>query len=535
MAAPVPAGFGLEADPRLERLDDGRLLVGGSPLRIVRLTDPGARLLDGWFAGEPLSQTPSERALARRLLDAAMVHPRPAPGGSVALDDATMVIPVRDDAAGLADLLAALEGSVATVVVDDASRDGDAIAATARRFGARLVVRSVNGGPGEARNSGLAEAATAVVVFADADAVVDPPVLRALLDHLADPSVVAAAPRVQSRPGSGLLAAYEAVHSPLDMGEAGSPVGPDRRVRYVPGAVLAVRADAARRIGGFDGSLRWGEDVDFVWRLLEEGDTVRYVPGAVAWHRPRASWPAWIEQRRRYGASAAALAVLHGTAAAPVRCSSWSALAWGSAVAGRHGVAASTVAARTALMAARLRPVASSTSVAAGGRRPADGRGASASGRLALRLSLRSHGLAGRGLARAVTRAWLPLALVGAVMFRRLRPVVAGAALAPPLVEWLRGCRPAGPAVSAGLRIADDIAYCAGVWEGMAARRNLGAIRPDFSPGLTAQALATVRAPASIASGRNEHQSQGRGRADRAGQPRRGRRPAARSAARSGI
>ena len=280
MTPAAPADFGLEADRSLKRLDGGRLLVGGSPLHILRLSATGARLLAGWLAGEPVGGGRADQALARRLLDSGIVHPRPGPDPSVGLGSVTAVIPVRDDPSGLAETLAALGGSITAVVVDDASVDAPAIAEVARRFGARLLVRPVNGGPGAARNTGLAQVTSPIVVFVDADATIDPPALEALLDHFSDPVVDAVAPRVRSRPGPGLLAAYEAEHSPLDMGGSPSAVGPQRRVHHVPAAVLSVRADTARRAGGFDESMRWGEDVDFVWRLARGGATVRYEPVA---------------------------------------------------------------------------------------------------------------------------------------------------------------------------------------------------------------------------------------------------------------
>ena len=60
-------------------------------------------------------------------------------------------------------------------------------------------------------------------------------------------------------------------HSPLDLGPDEGEVGPDRAVRYVPTAALVVRRSALEEAGGFDPTLRVGEDVDLVWRLVEAG------------------------------------------------------------------------------------------------------------------------------------------------------------------------------------------------------------------------------------------------------------------------
>src|SRR5436189_261531 len=71
-----PAGTQLRADPTLRRLDAGRTLLGGSPLRIVKLSPAGAAIVERWLAGQPLEAGAAPRRLARRLLDGGLVHPR---------------------------------------------------------------------------------------------------------------------------------------------------------------------------------------------------------------------------------------------------------------------------------------------------------------------------------------------------------------------------------------------------------------------------------------------------------------------------
>ena len=420
-------------------------------MRVVRVTEAGADLVDRWLGGEPVGSGPAESALAARLVDAAILHPVAEPAS---LDDVTVVVPVRDDPAGLERLLAGLERSVPVIVSDDGSADPAAVAAAAARHGAALVSRPAGCGPGVARNAGLAEVTTGAVAFVDADATITPEALAVLAGHLADPSVAAAAPRVRSRIDEpGLLAFYESVHSPLDLGPEPSPVGPGRRVRYVPAAALMVRTAAARAVGGFDTSLAWGEDVDFVWRLADAGHVVRYDPAAVAWHRPRPNWSAWFEQRRRYGGSAPELARRHGRSAAAARCSPWSLVVWGAAAAGHPLIATAVAAASGTALARRLRS-----------------RSVPGWPRLALELTVRSHLRAGAGLARALFRAWWPLA-AAAALSPRARRVVAAAAVVPALADWARSPKPAGPATAVGLRMADDLAYGLGLWEAMLSGR----------------------------------------------------------------
>ncbi len=456
-APPAPAGTRLVADAGLRRIDGGRLLVGGSPLRIIRLSARGSAVVDGWLAGSPVGDGGAESALARRLLEAGMVHPVVAPAAAA---DVTVVVPVRDDVDGLRRCLPSVGGHP-VVVVDDGSTDGAAIRQVAEAHGAVVRRRAVSGGPGVARDDAAADLTTPFVAFLDADVEAAPGWIEALAGHFADPAVAAVAPRVRSRPGPTFRERYEEVHSPLDLGDAPSAVGPGGPVAYVPTAALVLRTAAFREVGGFDSALRLGEDVDLVWRLVDAGHTVRYEPTVVVHHEPRESWRAWFAQRHGYGTSAAPLATRHGRKVAPARCSVWSAAVWGAAAARHPFVGAGIAAGTTAALARRLEGVPDPV-------------------REAVRLAGPGHLHAGLGLARAVSRVWWPIAAVGATVRPRLRAPVLAALVVPAAREWLGGRRPADPVRSIAVRVLDDMAYGSGVWRGMARERSLAAIAPEL-------------------------------------------------------
>jgi mycofactocin glycosyltransferase len=436
----------LVADPATRGWAGGRVLAGGAPLRVLRLSGAGARVVGGWWRGDPVA--PAHRALARRLVRAGLAHPRYAEG-PLGPAQVTVVVPVRDHPL---DGTAAV-GPVAAVVVVD---DGSAVPVP------RAAVRhDTPRGPGAARNAGWARAGTDLVAFLDADVVPEPGWLGPLLPHFADPEVVAVAPRVRSAPGAGALARYERCRSSLDLGDTPAPVRPGGRVGYVPSAALVVRVSALRAHGGFDERLRFGEDVDLVWRFVAAGAQVRYEPASVVRHAPRGRVAGFLRQRFDYGTSAAPLGLRHGRAVAPVRMSVWSALAWSAVAVGRPAAGLAVAAATAALLPRRLRGV----GVPAGA---------------SLRFAALGHLGAGRLLADAVTRAWWPVAVPALAASRRGRRLLA-LALGRHLLDWWRQRPPLDPVRWLALRVADDLAYGAGVWSGALRRRTLTPLLPDLS------------------------------------------------------
>jgi mycofactocin glycosyltransferase len=480
----------LMPDPGTRLVAGGTVLAGGSPVRVLRLTQAGAREVASWFAGSPVPDGAGARGLARRLLDAGIADPDVRAGlpGVPAAADVTVVIPVRDRHAELDRCLAGLRGLPHVIVVDDASADPPTIKRIAANRGAAVIHRPVNGGPAAARNTGLAAAQTEFVAFLDSDCVPAPGWLAGLLPHFADPAVGAVAPRiVPHQAGSGWLARYEGASSTLDMGARPSVVRPGARVPYVPGAALVVRRTAAG--DGFRYGMHVGEDVDFVWRMGAAGWRVRYEPGAVMGHDHRVTFRAWFGRRADYGTSAAALEQLHPGAVRPLYASWWTAAAWAAALARRPAAAAALTGAATALLARRLSSVTGErwpvpARQAAGSSdnskkwwrasRPAEG----AAWRLAVRLAGGGTAAAARPLGSALSRTWWPAAIPAALAVKKLRAPVAALILLPPLLDWADRRPPLDPARYVAARLLDDAAYSLGVWQGCLARRTVRPLLP---------------------------------------------------------
>src|SRR4051794_9528767 len=269
----LPDGYAVRLDPRTSRRQSGRALLGGSPLRLMRLRPRAQELLT---SDRLVVRDAAGAALAARLLDAGLAVPDLPPATGPA--DVTVVIPVRDRPDALYRLLTALDEDPATrglpiVVVDDGS------AAPVRLPGVRVVRHDTALGPAAARNAGLRVATTEFVAFLDSDCVPSTGWLDRLRPHLADPRLAVVAPRVVALPGGrpGWVTPYERVQSALDMGHHPAPVRPLSAVSYVPSVALLARRAALG--DGFDPSMRVAEDVDLVWRLAAAGWRGRYQPG----------------------------------------------------------------------------------------------------------------------------------------------------------------------------------------------------------------------------------------------------------------
>lgn len=453
----LPAGLPVALDPDVRRLEHGRVLLGGDPGRLLRLSPDGVAGLAALAAGRPVA--PSVLRLARTLVDGGLAHPRPR---AAPVEDAVVVVPVRDRTVELDRCLSALGEAVPVLVVDDGSRRPDRVAEVARRHGAGVLHLPCNGGPAAARNAGITGTAGALIAFVDSDVLVPAGWFDELVGHFVDPEVGAVAPRVRaSAEDRTLLAAYARERGPLDLGHREARVRPGGRVPYVPSAALVVRR-AALATPAFDPALRYGEDVDLVWRLHDAGWTVRYEPRTVVRHEEPDRWPAWLERRHRYGTSAAPLAARHGRRLTPLVVSGLPVLTWLLLASGRPA---------GALAVGGLSAGRSYRAL----RRTALGRGDCA--RTAVRVTASSVvGTAG-GLGGAGAVVTAPLLLASLVQ-RRTRRTAAVLLLAPPLLERLRR-RPALPLVRwTVLRLLDDLAYATGVWRSCWSGRTLAPLVP---------------------------------------------------------
>jgi mycofactocin glycosyltransferase len=461
---PLPAGFGVVFDGDTQFVGSD-VLFGGSPPRLMRLNAAGVRAL-GELRDGPVGSAAGGR-LARRLTDAGLAHPRPPAMQQPA--EVTVVIPVRDRAGGLDRCLSALGTGYPVIVVDDGSLDQAAVVRVCDSHGAQLRRRPVPGGPGPARNDGLAMVSTPLVAFLDSDCVTGPDWIARLAAHFADPMVGAVAPRVRPITGQNAAGRYLASRAPADLGPREARVAPLTRLSYVPTAALLARCSAIAG-GGFDLDLRYGEDVDLIWRMITAGWRVRYDPAAEVGHVEPDRWAAVLARRFRYGNSAAPLARRHPGLVPPLVVQAWPAAAAAALLAGRPLTALAAYSAGASQLVrllhgwgvpARgvLRPMAGSVRQTWLG-----------TGRWSIQYALPA---VAAGIARPGGRT--PRTRIG----RRL--ALASLLAGPPAAAWLRSRPRLDPVRFALGYLADEAAYGAGVYRGAAAERLAAPLLPRLA------------------------------------------------------
>ena len=461
--APADRGFPSQVPLVLDRsalvLDGGKLLIGGDPPRVMRLSVDGCETIKT-LQRMGVGEAPAAGLLARHLTDVGLMHPNPRCCVDVA-SRVTVVVPVFDRPVELRRCLAALDGAASgleVVVVDDGSRDAQTLSEICVEFQAKLIRLDHNCGPAAARNAGIERAERELIAFVDSDCLPQEGWLDRLAGHFADPMVAAVAPRIvgDEDNSASVAARFSAAYSPLDLAERPARVTPGSRVSYVPTAVLLVRRSAID--AGFDTTLRYGEDVDFVWRLHDAGWRVRYDPSVHVRHPEPQVLSTLLARRFRYGTGAAPLAARHPDRLPPLVVAPWSAALMAAGLAGKPRATAT-------IAAAQILPLA---------------RGLSAIGvpaHRAARWPLLGAGHTFLASGRAMAEL-LPALLVAGAVRQNTRRASLALLLCPPLVEWVRRKPPLDPVRWTALAIADDIAYGAGVWAGSVQARSFRSLIP---------------------------------------------------------
>jgi glycosyltransferase involved in cell wall biosynthesis len=206
-----------------------------------------------------------------------------------------VIVPVRNGATTIGEQLDALaaqtyEGAWEVVVADNGSTDGTPALARSWRErvpGLRVVDVSARPGPAYARNAAARLAEGDFLAFCDADDVVEPRWLDALVEAAGE---------------------YDAVTGVLDASALNDPDvqawRPARARRlphagflpFAPSCNLGVWADVFERTGGFDLEYPQSEDVEWSWRMQLASYRLGFAPDAVVHYRYRTALRGVVRQ-----------------------------------------------------------------------------------------------------------------------------------------------------------------------------------------------------------------------------------------------
>ena len=174
-----------------------------------------------------------------------------------------------------------------------------------KRYADKLDIKyfmKTNGGPGQARNYGAERANGEWLIILDSDVVLPKGYLNAIEDGLRGES---GEERVEIAAFGGPDAAHPSFtpvqkaisYSMTSFFTTGGIRGGKAKLdKFYPRSFnMGIRRDVYLELGGFS-KMRFGEDIDFSYRIVEAGHQTRLFPDAWVWHKRRTDFRKFFRQ-----------------------------------------------------------------------------------------------------------------------------------------------------------------------------------------------------------------------------------------------
>ena len=235
----------------------------------------------------------------------------------------SIIIPVYNRPDEVEELLASLEAQTQkdfeVIVVEDGSTVtcDDVCRHHAATLDISYHVKS-NGGPGPARNFGAERAKGEYFIVLDSDVILPPAYLAAIEDELQ--KVPADAFGGPDRAHPDFTPTQKAINYAMTsfLTTGGIRGGRKKLDRFFPRSFnMGVRATLWQQLGGFR-QMRFGEDIDFSYRIVESCAACRLFPEAWVWHKRRTDFSKFFRQVRNSGIARINLTLLHPGTLKPV-------------------------------------------------------------------------------------------------------------------------------------------------------------------------------------------------------------------------
>lgn len=216
----------------------------------------------------------------------------------------SIIIPVYNRPDEVDELLASLtRQSVSTdlfevIIVEDGSQK--TCREVAEKYTDRLQLHyfsKTNSGPGPSRNYGVKRAQGDYVLILDSDVILPEGYLAAVDAELKQhPCEAFGGPDCA---GEGFTQVQKAISYAMTsfFTTGGIRGGTTKKMdRFYPRSFnMGVRRDVYEQLGGFS-HMRFGEDIDFSYRIFENGYTARLFPTAWVWHKRRTDFDKFFKQ-----------------------------------------------------------------------------------------------------------------------------------------------------------------------------------------------------------------------------------------------
>jgi len=204
------------------------------------------------------------------------------------------------------------------ILVDDGSKDNTQ--EIAKKHSWVVNIHQENKGLSYARNVGGWAAKGEIIAYTDSDCMADPDWLYYLVGTLISGDYAGVGGPNISPPAEDWIQACVAA----------APGGPnhvlltDVVAEHIPGCNMAFYKWAFEKVGGFDPEYRKaGDDVDFCWRLQQEGQVIAFSPAAIVWHYRRFTLGAFRKQQQGYGEAESLLRFKHLVFFGPTGTAKW--------------------------------------------------------------------------------------------------------------------------------------------------------------------------------------------------------------------
>jgi glycosyltransferase involved in cell wall biosynthesis len=193
------------------------------------------------------------------------------------------------------------------ILIDNNSSDGSKqiVNSFIETFGHLRIsyVSEKNPGPSPARNAGARLAQGEWLIFTDADCVPSPTWISDYQAHFSDARLGAVAGCIQPYPPSNMVQKAISLFTLPPITKESMHSASNLREGFYPTANLAVKREIFDHVGGFNESLRVGEDHELCHKIYSAGYKIKAIETAVVEHIHRSTLSGLLKQAFGFGSS----------------------------------------------------------------------------------------------------------------------------------------------------------------------------------------------------------------------------------------